>query len=86
MARNDLSALQKEVAEQDTVIQGAIHLIDGFQSQIAGLSPDQGSIDALAEKVRQQRLGLANAMLENTPVEGTEPTAEEAAGESGEVL
>ena len=62
-----LADLQAAVTAEDTVIDGAITLINGLAAQIAALAPNQAAIDALAADVQAKSDALAAAITANTP-------------------
>lgn len=62
-----LKDLQDAVAQEDTVVDSAITLIQGLAEQIAALKPDQAAIDALATDVKAKADALAAAVTANTP-------------------
>lgn len=67
----DLSKLQDEVANDVTVEQSAITLLQGLSAEIAALPADQGAIDDLAAKVKSSADALAAAVVANTPAAPT---------------
>jgi hypothetical protein len=69
----NLVDLQAAVAAEDTVIAGAITLINGFAAQLAQLVPTQAAIDALKSDVSTQAAALAAAVAAGTPA--APPTA-----------
>ncbi len=66
-----LADLQAAVAAEDTVIDSAITLIQGFSAQLAALQPNQAAIDALKADVDSKATALAAAVTTNTPAEPT---------------
>lgn len=63
-----LKDLQDEVTAEDTVVDSAVTLIQGLAAQVAALTPDQASIDALAADIKSKSDALAAAVAANTPV------------------
>lgn len=63
----DLNDLQAAVAEEDTVIDSAIALIEGLAAQVAALQPTQAAIDALAADIKTKKDALAASLVKNTP-------------------
>lgn len=62
-----LKDLQDAVAQEDTVIDSALALIQGLADQVAALTPDQAAIDALAADIKGKSDALAAAVAANTP-------------------
>lgn len=71
----DLSALQADIAAEDTVIDSAITLIQGLAAEIAAIPTTdpttQAAIDALAADVKGKSDALAAAVTANTPAADT---------------
>ncbi len=63
----ELDRLTTEVAENTTVIQSAITLINGLAQQIRDLSTDPAALNALADTLDAQSNALAEAVTANTP-------------------
>ena len=63
----DLSTLQANVANESTVIDSAVVLLQGLAAQIAALAPTQAAIDALSADVAAKAAALAAAVVANTP-------------------
>ena len=63
----DLSTLQANVANESTVIDSAVVLLQGLAAQIAALAPTQAAIDALAADVAAKTQALADAVVADTP-------------------
>ena len=62
-----LQDLQDAVAAENTVIDSAITLINGFSAQLAALEPNQAAIDSLKADVDAKKDALAAAVTANTP-------------------
>lgn len=81
----DLTRITNEVAENASVIQSAITLLNGLSEQIRELSTDPVALGELADQLDAQSEALAAAVAANTPAEEpeepTEPTPEEPAPE-----
>jgi uncharacterized protein with von Willebrand factor type A (vWA) domain len=69
---NDFSKLQAAVAQESTVIDSAITLLNGLAEQIRNLPAEQGAIDALARQVQDKTDVLAQAVATNTGAAGLE--------------
>ena len=67
--------LEQEVAEQSTVIEGAVALLKSIAEDIRQNSNNQIKINELADKLDAQTAQLATALVTNTPSEPTEPVA-----------
>lgn len=62
----ELEAVRTEVEQMRTVQQGAVTLLDGLAAQIDSLKNDPAALTALAEDIRAQRTGLAEALVRDT--------------------
>lgn len=62
-----LDALQQAVAQEDTVIDSAITLLDGLSQQIVALKDDPVALQALADDVNAKKQALADSITKNTP-------------------
>lgn len=76
---NQLAALQAQVAQNITVEQGAITLINGLASQLAANAHDPAAIQAIAASLQTSAAPLAAAITQNTPA-ATPPAAPPAGG------
>lgn len=63
-AFDDLAA---DVAAEDTVIDGAVALINGFAGQLAAAGTDPAKLAALSADIKTKTSALAAAVLANTP-------------------
>ena len=63
----ELTALQAQVAQTDTVIASAVTLIQGIADQLAALKDDPAAISALASDLQNTTAALAAAVAANTP-------------------
>jgi len=63
----DLSALQTEVEQQQSVVQSAITLIGGLAQQLRDAAGDPAAIQALADQLDASTNALAAAVEANTP-------------------
>lgn len=83
-----LNRLTAEIAEQKTVIDGAVTLLASLAQQIRDNAGDEDALNALANSLDAQTNELATAVTANTPAAPTptEPTApsEPTGGEGGE--
>jgi SMC interacting uncharacterized protein involved in chromosome segregation len=68
----ELDRLTREVAENGTVIQSAIVLLEGLAERIRELATDPAALTALADELDAKEQQLAAAITANTP----EPTPE----------
>lgn len=62
-----LARLQSEVADQTTVIDSAVSLLEGLSAQIRELSEDPAALNELADKLDANSARLAAAVATNTP-------------------
>lgn len=63
----ELDALQSEVAENTSVQEGAIALLNGLSAKIAELKDDPAALQALADQLDSNSKALAAAIEANTP-------------------
>ncbi len=63
----DLSALEAEVARDQTVNASAITLLSSLASQLEALKNDPAAIQALADSLKASQDALAAAVVANTP-------------------
>lgn len=70
----DISALETEVSEAVTVMQGAKTLIDGFKTRLEDAKADPAKLDALRADLDSHGNSLAEAIAANT-VAADEPPA-----------
>jgi hypothetical protein len=73
----DISALETEVTESVTVMQGAKTLIDGFAARLADAGADPAKLEALRADLDTHSTALAEAVAANTAAEDEEPPVEE---------
>lgn len=73
----DLSALAEAVADNTDVTSSATSLIQQLADAIEAAGTDQAALDALVEQLRNDDVGLADAVAANTPA-APEPTPEPA--------
>lgn len=66
-----LDDLKAAVAAEDTVIAGAITLLNGLSAQIVALKDDPAALQALADDVNAQAKALGDAVTANTPAAAT---------------
>jgi hypothetical protein len=64
----ELDALTVEVAKTTDVTTSAITLLKGLAVQISALKLDPVALQALADQLNVNSKGLADAVVENTPV------------------
>ena len=64
-----LADLQTAVANEDTVIDSAITLLQGLAAAVAALKPNQAAIDALAADITAKTQALSDAVVANTPAQ-----------------
>jgi hypothetical protein len=64
-----LAALQAEVAEDISVTQSAITLLNGLSAKIEELKNDPVALQQLADDLKANRQSLADAVSQNTPAE-----------------
>jgi len=63
----DLSALEAEVARDQTVNASAITLLSSLAAQLEALKNDPAAIQALADSLKASQDALAAAVVANTP-------------------
>jgi hypothetical protein len=63
----NFDALVTLVEAESVVIDSAITLIDGLETEIRALEPTQAAIDALANKLANDKQRLAAAVATGTP-------------------
>ena len=63
----NLTALQAAVANETTVDQSIVTLLNGLAAQIAALPLEQPAVDALAAQVTANAKTLSDAVTANTP-------------------
>jgi hypothetical protein len=63
----DLTRLTQEVAENTTVIESAVTLIEGLAQQIRDNIADQAKLEELADQLDSEANALAAKIAENTP-------------------
>jgi len=68
---NTLDTLKQEVAEEKTVEQSAVALLNGLSQEVANLEPNQAAIDQLAADIKSQSDELAAAVAANTPAQAS---------------
>lgn len=66
-----LSDLQAAVTREDTVIAGAVALIQGIAQRITDAGVDPAALQALTDDINSQADALAAAVTANTPVTGS---------------
>lgn len=64
---SDLTALQAQVAQNTTIEESAVTLINGLAQQIADLKNDPAALQALADSLNGSATDLSNAITANTP-------------------
>jgi hypothetical protein len=64
---NELQDLTDAVAAEDTVIDSAIVLIEGFAAQLAAAGTDPAKLAALSADITAKTAALAAAVAANTP-------------------
>lgn len=69
----DISALETEVTEAVTVMQGAAVLINGFKARLEDARADPAKLDALRTDLDTHGNALAEAIAANTVAEGEPP-------------
>ena len=76
-----LDDLASDVAAEDTVIDGAVTLINGFAAQLAAAGTDPTKLAALSADIKAKTAELSAAVLANTPtpVVSSPPVTEAAA-------
>lgn len=62
-----LADVQAAVTAEDSVVDSAITLLTGLAAQVAALTPNQASIDALAADITAKTQALSDALVANTP-------------------
>lgn len=62
-----LADVQTAVTAEDTVIDGAITLLQGLAAAVAALPPNQAAIDSLAADITSKTATLAAAVAAITP-------------------
>lgn len=70
MEKNIMAAiddLQADVAAEDTVIDSAVTLIQGFAAQLAAAGTDPTKLAALRSDIQTRTQSLAQAVAANTP-------------------
>jgi hypothetical protein len=74
MAQTDvaLTELRDEVAQNTSVIEGAVALFERLSTMLDANADDPDEIRTIAASLRNQRETLASAIVEHTPAE--EPT------------
>jgi uncharacterized coiled-coil protein SlyX len=68
-----LEELAAKVAEQGTVVESAIVLMDGLTVALRDFSGDPAKITALLDQIEAQRNALAEAIVRNTPAAPAAP-------------
>jgi uncharacterized coiled-coil protein SlyX len=68
----DFSRLETEVAEQGSVIQSAVTLLQQVAQGIRDNADNQRKVNAFADQLDAQANALAEAIAANTPAEGGE--------------
>lgn len=70
-----LEDLKAAVAQEGTVVQSAITLLNGLSAQLAAIKDDPAAIEQLAADVQAQAAALGSAVAANTVAEppSTEP-------------
>lgn len=69
----DISALETEVTEAVTVMQGAAVLINGFKARLEDARADPAKLDALRADLDTHGTALAEAIAANTVAEDEPP-------------
>lgn len=69
-----LQDLQNDVAQETTVEQSVLTLLQGLAAQVAALAPNQAAIDALHASLQQNISTLQAAVTANTPAAPAPPT------------
>lgn len=62
-----LDDLATDVAAEDTTIDGAVALINGFAAQLAAAGVDPAKLAALRSDIQAKTAALAAAVVANTP-------------------
>lgn len=62
-----LDSLTNAVHAEETVIDGAVTLLNGLSAEIISLKDDPAALTALAAEVNQKAQALADAVTANTP-------------------
>ncbi len=63
----ELDALSAQVAQNTTVEESAVTLINGLAAQIASLKNDPAALQALADSLNKSATDLSAAVAANTP-------------------
>lgn len=64
----DITALTASVANETSVEQSVLTLLQGLAAQVANLQPTQAAIDALTTQINSNITALQAAVTANTPV------------------
>jgi len=75
----ELDALTASVAAEDTVIDSAVTLIQGFSAQLAAAGTDPAKLTALKSDIDAKTQALATAVAQNVPAPPANPPATPAA-------
>jgi hypothetical protein len=71
----DLTGLQQAVANETTVEQSAITLLNGLAEQLKNAGTDPVAIQAVVDSINSSSAALAAAITANTPAAAPAPTA-----------
>lgn len=71
----DLTSLQNQVAQNTSVEESAVTLINGLASQLAAAGTDPAKLQALQDSLQASASDLAKAVAANTPAAPAAPAA-----------
>lgn len=69
----NIAALEAAVAEETTVQQSAITLLENLSKMVKDAGTDPAKLQAVVDQLNSNRSALAAAIVANTPSEGEPP-------------